>query len=677
MSATDPPASRHAPIDDGTSLPMPSRLAEFDLQRVLGIGGFGIVYLAHDTSLDRQVAIKEYMPAALASRRGTTEVVVRSERHRETFDAGLRSFVNEARLLAQFDHPALVRVFRFWEAHGTAYMVMPFIEGMTLKDRLRALPAPPDEDWLRALLDPLTEALQVLHARQCYHRDIAPDNIILLADSGRPLLLDFGAARQVIGDMTQALTVILKPGYAPLEQYAEVPQMRQGPWTDVYALAAVVYHAISGRTPPVAVARVMADSCTPLAELAAGRYGAGFLQAIDRALAVRPDHRTPDIATLRAELGLPARPSVDAGATRRLRADTPTTVPDAHRAALSWPATVSATATAAAITMATASATAATPATDTSGPIAFAPTAVWPRPHDDGPAEPRPPATEPPLDRPVAGVRRTAWILGGAGLLAVVGTGLWLGDRAGGAAGLGAGTVASASASASPASGLAPTPAPAPAPAPASVSAPPDTRPRSDTPSAAATKTAAPPTPAVDPPSTATPFDPAQAFAQVQAGAREDWRLQITPPAQALSIAHGDRLRFTLRSARDGYYHVLMRDADGSLALVLPNSRARGHRIRAGQVMALPPASSPLEAGEPTGTADILVLVSTLPRDYEALGGRRVSSFWQLPDATTLAGLAARHDPGQGPLLSARPADCTDARCSDYGAARFTLKVVR
>jgi hypothetical protein len=120
-----------------------------------------------------------------------------------------------------------------------------------------------------------------------------------------------------------------------------------------------------------------------------------------------------------------------------------------------------------------------------------------------------------------------------------------------------------------------------------------------------------------------------------------------------------------------------MRDADGSLALVLPNSRARGHRIRAGQVMALPPASSPLEAGEPTGTADILVLVSTLPRDYEALGGRRVSSFWQLPDATTLAGLAARHDPGLGPLLSARPADCADARCTDYGAARFTLKVVR
>ena len=118
-------------------------------------------------------------------------------------------------------------------------MVMPFYEGITLKDELKALGAPPDEAWLRELLEPLTEALAVIHAEQCFHRDIAPDNVILLTGSQRPLLLDFGAARRVIGDMTQALTVILKPGYAPVEQYAEVPGMKQGPWTDVYALAAV------------------------------------------------------------------------------------------------------------------------------------------------------------------------------------------------------------------------------------------------------------------------------------------------------------------------------------------------------------------------------------------------------------------------------------------------------
>ncbi|MFP3588930.1 protein kinase, partial [Paraburkholderia sp. SIMBA_055] len=109
-----------------------------------------------------------------------------------------------------------------------------------LRDALRAKNGPPDETWLRALLTSLVSALDVMHRAQCYHRDIAPDNILLLKDSGRPLLLDFGAARRVIGDMTQALTVILKPGYAPVEQYAEIPSLKQGPWTDIYALAAVV-----------------------------------------------------------------------------------------------------------------------------------------------------------------------------------------------------------------------------------------------------------------------------------------------------------------------------------------------------------------------------------------------------------------------------------------------------
>ena len=168
------------------------------------------------------------MPSSLAPRVGGDAGAVRSERHRETFEAGLKSFINEARLLAQFDHPSLVKVYRFWEANGTAYMVMPFYEGVTLKEQLKAMGAPPDEAWLRELLEPLTEALEVIHAEQCFHRDIAPDNVMLLKGSDRPLLLDFGAARRVIGDMTQALTVILKPGYAPVEQYAEVPGMKQG-----------------------------------------------------------------------------------------------------------------------------------------------------------------------------------------------------------------------------------------------------------------------------------------------------------------------------------------------------------------------------------------------------------------------------------------------------------------
>jgi hypothetical protein len=286
------------------SLPMGTALMEYEIAGFVGQGGFGIVYLADDRSLQRRVAVKEYMPSQLAARDGLTQVSIKSAHHREAFEMGLRSFVNEARLLAQFDHPALVKVFRFWEANGTAYMAMPYYEGTTLKEELRRRGEPPDEAWLMALLAPLTEALSVIHAESCYHRDIAPDNIMLLAGSGRPVLLDFGAARRVIGDMTQALTVILKPGYAPLEQYAEMPHMSQGPWTDVYALAAVVHYAITGHTPPVAVSRVVHDDYVPLAQVARGRYSTQFLHAIDHALGVRPEQRTSSIAQFREELGL-------------------------------------------------------------------------------------------------------------------------------------------------------------------------------------------------------------------------------------------------------------------------------------------------------------------------------------------------------------------------------------
>ena len=287
----------------GNALPIGTYLGEFELTQVVGEGGFGIVYLAIDHSLRRRVAVKEYMPSSLAERTSGMQVSSLSEDDEETFRKGLDSFINEARLLAQFDHPSLVKVHRFWEANGTAYMVMPFYKGPTLKETLRDMPGPPDEAWLRALLDPLTQALAVIHENQCFHRDIAPDNILLLSGSGRPLLLDFGAARKVIGDANQALTVILKPGYAPLEQYAEVPGMQQGSWTDVYALAAVLYFAITGQKPPPAVGRLLNDQYVPLEQAAAGRYSAGFLRGIDRALAVKPMDRTQDIDTFRAELG--------------------------------------------------------------------------------------------------------------------------------------------------------------------------------------------------------------------------------------------------------------------------------------------------------------------------------------------------------------------------------------
>ena len=295
-------------------MPRGTRLGEYELKRVLGIGGFGIVYLAFDTTLQRQVALKEYMPSSLASRSGAgNDVSVKSPRYAETFAAGLRSFVNEARLLAHFDHPALVKVHQFWQANRTAYMVMPYYEGPTLKAHLREMAdrgRMPDEATLRAWLTPLLDALELMHAEQCYHRDVAPDNILLTSKG--PLLLDFGAARHVISDMTHALTVMLKPGYAPIEQYGDAASMAQGPWTDLYALGSVVYFAITGRSPITSVERVMGDPLPALANVAAGRYSATFLRAIDTALAVRPKDRPQSVAAFRALLqgGEPAGSSV-------------------------------------------------------------------------------------------------------------------------------------------------------------------------------------------------------------------------------------------------------------------------------------------------------------------------------------------------------------------------------
>ncbi|KQX27878.1 serine/threonine-protein kinase [Variovorax sp. Root434] len=287
-------------------LPVGSRLAEFEVTRVIGQGGFGVVYEAWDHTLERVVAIKEYLPTSLSTRQQDGTVVPLSERHRETFDLGMRSFINEARLLAQFDHPSLLKVYRFWQEKGTTYMVMPFYRGDTLREALVAIPAGVDEAWLIRIMDGVTQALAVMHNANCYHRDIAPDNIILLEGSGRPVVLDFGAARRVITDKTQAITVILKPGYAPIEQYAEMPDMSQGAWTDVYALAAVMHVAVCGRAPPPSVARLLSDSYVPLAgnEILRQRYSMRLLEAIDAGLGVRPEQRPQSMAELRAALDL-------------------------------------------------------------------------------------------------------------------------------------------------------------------------------------------------------------------------------------------------------------------------------------------------------------------------------------------------------------------------------------
>jgi hypothetical protein len=248
------------------------------------------------------VALKEYLPAALAGRRPDGEIAVRSELFYEPFSAGLRSFINESRLLARFDHPSLVKVHRFWEANGTAYMVMPFYEGVTLKQVRQSMTAPPEEAWLRRILDALLGALEVMHTASVYHRDVAPDNILLLR-SGVPVLLDFGAARHVLAEQTQTITAMLKPAYAPIEQYADALEFRQGPWTDIYATAATLHYCLTGKAPLTAIARTVHETYEPLHERLDLRdppeghpYEANWLAALDWALEVKPQARPQSIA---------------------------------------------------------------------------------------------------------------------------------------------------------------------------------------------------------------------------------------------------------------------------------------------------------------------------------------------------------------------------------------------
>jgi serine/threonine protein kinase len=291
--------------DTQDALPAGTRLrGEFEILRVLGVGGFGIVYLAMDHALERLVALKEYMPTMMAGRGQGTQVSLRASMHQETFNLGLRSFVNEAKLLARFNHPSLVKVYQFWEANATAYMAMPYYAGRTLRDTRRSMHQAPSETWLRELVDPLLGAMEVLHRENVYHRDIAPDNILLPAD-GPPVLLDFGAARSVIGDHTQSLTAVLKPSYAPIEQYANVGHLRQGAWTDLYALGAVLHFVVMGRPPSPSAARAIHDEQPLLHTLGSAHTGsmpAKILRAIDWALTVHPHTRPQSVQEFRDAL---------------------------------------------------------------------------------------------------------------------------------------------------------------------------------------------------------------------------------------------------------------------------------------------------------------------------------------------------------------------------------------
>lgn len=320
MPKTDPsmdfgPTTQFDSVYTPDALPAGTRLAGYQIIETLGRGGFGIVYLALDTSLQRQVAIKEYFPAELALRCADGQVWVKPGADATAYSSGMKAFLSEAKMLARFDHPSLARVHTFWEENRSAYMVMPYYEGRTLAAVLAEMGAPPDEAWLRALLEPLLSALGTLHNAQCLHLDISPDNIIVLGD-GRPVLLDFGVASRLAFDKTMPLTALLNPAYAPIEQYSESANLQQGPWSDLYALAGVLHFAIAGVPPARATVRAVDDPQRPLAETVAKRaqqfpglsYSPSFLAAIDQALAFRPRERPHGVAEFQLLLDRPAQP---------------------------------------------------------------------------------------------------------------------------------------------------------------------------------------------------------------------------------------------------------------------------------------------------------------------------------------------------------------------------------
>jgi len=657
------PDPMSGPAHATNRLPVGTRFGEFEIVGVVGEGGFGIVYLALDHALDYRVAIKEYMPSSIAFRASDGRVTVKSDRMGETFEAGLRSFVTEAKLLAQFDHPSLLKAFRLWEANGTAYMAMRFYEGITLKEALRRLGAPPTEPWLRRLLAPLLDAVETMHAERVYHRDIAPDNILILPD-GRPVLLDFGAARRVIGDMTQALTVILKPGFAPIEQYAEMPDLSQGPWTDVYALAAVIHYAISGRTPLPSVSRLMKDSMAPAREVGAGRFPDAFLDAIDRALSVRPDQRPASIAQFRTALGLAPRATHDPSDGFGVPPPMPQPVADP------WPAGAPSGAGAVGAPSIldpgfTTGAGGGAPQTASGGPASdpFRASASGSGTTRRGPG------------RLLAGAALAVVAVALAGGL---GTLLYRYTAppapmpaAGPAPGLGALPPTTETASSPPAS-----PAPVPEPGRAAASVAPGPAPSARPASPPQANTPVQPAPLAPP---RPPFSPTAVLDALEEGRAADRPVRARPSQPTVRV--GGRIGFTVRSERDGYLYVLLLGTDPShFYLLFPNAFDDDNRIRGGMDLTLPrrpPGRGAWElaaAGDPPGTNRFIAIVTDQPRDFGDLGLVRSEAFGEFDqsvmrrrwdEATDLTG-----------VLSGRAACAPGSAGCDlaYGAARFQIE---
>ncbi len=295
---------------DLTTLPAGYELNSYTIKNILGQGGFGITYLAEDSSLDRDVAIKEFMPQGMATRGEdyTLHSVKAGEDSVCTLEWGLERFIREAKTLSKFNHPNIVRVHTVFEANNTAYMVMSYEKGVSFQEILKK--EQPSEDKLTDMIMGLLDGLEGMHAEGFIHRDIKPGNIFIRED-GSALLLDFGSARQAIGEETHTLTKVASPGYAPFEQYYGRSDM-QGPWTDIYALGATLYRAITGEAPIDATFRNRSSGEEAIQEVVdildkhSDKYSPFFLRAVEHAIRTNHKERPQSVAEWRTMLTDPS-----------------------------------------------------------------------------------------------------------------------------------------------------------------------------------------------------------------------------------------------------------------------------------------------------------------------------------------------------------------------------------
>lgn len=287
------------------SLKTGHKIGPYEIISVLGQGGFGITYLAKDLNLNREVAIKEYLPVELAVRDTNTSVYPVSGEHGEQFNWGLERFISEAQTLARFKHPNIVRVLTILRENNTAYIVMEYEHGVPLHVLLKDKKIL-EENELKKMLYPILDGLEEVHKAGFIHRDIKPPNIYIREDNS-PVLIDFGSARQSLFEYTRTLTTMVSPGYAPFEQYVGKSD-KQGPWTDIYGLGATLYRAVTGVSPQDSMDRSEAilhtgrDIYVRAAEIAGNKYSPAFLEAIDKAMAFKTDDRPQTIAEWRKML---------------------------------------------------------------------------------------------------------------------------------------------------------------------------------------------------------------------------------------------------------------------------------------------------------------------------------------------------------------------------------------